>query len=84
MDRLRNCIQALRAFARQANDLDAELLAERQINDFLREEDGTVLASLQRISEAIDAEANKDVFGEDWTLMRAYVQWCRERLAIKG
>ncbi|MGB6750436.1 MAG: hypothetical protein WBE51_20695 [Xanthobacteraceae bacterium] len=83
MDRLRNCIQALRAFARQANDLDAQL-AERQINDFLREEDGTVLASLQRISEAIDAEANKDVFGEDWSLMRAYVQWCRERLAIKG
>lgn len=83
MDRLRNCIQALRTFARQANDLDAQL-AERQINDFLREEDGTVLASLQRISEAIDAEANKDVFGEDWSLMRAYVQWCRERLAIKG
>ena len=66
MDRLRNCIQALRTFARQANDLDAQL-AERQINDFLREEDGTVLASLQRISEAIDAEANKDVFGEDWS-----------------
>jgi hypothetical protein len=84
MDRLRNCIQALRVFVRQANDLDAQVLAERQINDFLREEDGTVLASLQRISEAIDAEANKDVFGEDWSLMRAYVQWCRERLATKG
>jgi hypothetical protein len=65
MDRLWNCIQALRAFARQANDLDAQLLAERQINDFLREEDGTVSASLQRISEAIDAEANKDVLGEE-------------------
>lgn len=84
MDKLRSCIQALRVFARQASDLGAQLLAERQINDFLREEDGTVLASLQRISEAIDAEANKDVFGEDWSLMRAYVQWCRERLATKG
>jgi hypothetical protein len=83
MERLQNCIQALRVFARQANDPNAQVLAEKQINDFLREEVDALSASLERIGQAIDAEANKDVFGEDWVLMRTYVQWCRERLAIK-
>jgi hypothetical protein len=83
MDRLRNCVQALRVLARQANDPNARVLAERQINDFLREEDGTVLASLERIGEAIDAEANKNIPGEEWGLIWTYVEWCRERLAIK-
>jgi hypothetical protein len=41
-------------------------------------------ASLERISCAINTEANKNVIGEDWSQMRAYVQWCREGLAIKG
>ena len=84
MERLRNCIQALRVFARRTNDTNAQVLAERQINDFLREEVDALSASLERIGQAIDAEANKDVFGEDWSVMRTYVQWCRERLAIKG
>jgi lipase chaperone LimK len=83
MGKLKHCIQALHVLARQGNDPNAQVSAERQINDFLREEDGTVSASLERISEAIDAEADKNVPGEDWSLMRAYVQWCRERLAIK-
>jgi hypothetical protein len=84
MDKLRNCIQALRILARHPNEPDAQVLAERQINDFLREEDGSLSASIERVGEAIDAEANKNVLGEDWSLMRAYAQWCREKLAIDG
>jgi hypothetical protein len=82
MDKLKYCIQALHVLARRTNDPNAQVAAERQINDFLREEDGTVSASLDRIGEAIDAETNKNVPGEDWSLMLAYVQWCRGRLAI--
>jgi len=37
----------------------------------------------RRIGKAIDAEANKSVLGEDWSLMQDYVQWCREKLAIE-
>lgn len=84
MDKLGNCIQALHALARQANDPEAQVLAEKQINDFLREEVDALSTSLERIGQAIDAEANKNVFGEDWSVMQAYVHWCRERLAIKG
>jgi hypothetical protein len=83
MDKLKHCIQALHVLARQANDPNAQVAAERQINNFLREEDGTVSASLERIGEAIDAETDENVPGENWSLIRAYVQWCRERLAIK-
>lgn len=84
MDELQKCIGALRISARQTNDPDANVLAERQINDFLREEVGTVSASLKRIGEAIDAEADKNVPGEEWGLIRAYIEWCRERLATKN
>jgi hypothetical protein len=83
MDNLRNCVQALHVLAGQANDPNAQVLAGRQINAFLREEVGPLAASLQAIGKAIDAETSKNVLGEDWSLMRAYIQWCRERLAIK-
>jgi hypothetical protein len=84
MDRLQNCIQALHVLAEQANDSNAQVLAEREINEFLRAGEERLSASLELVSKAIDAEANKDILGEDWSLMRAYVQWCRERLASKG
>lgn len=62
-------------------DSNRQVLIEKLINDFLRDDvSSTLLASLERIGEAIDAEANKNVFGEDWTIMQNYVQWCHERL----
>ncbi len=82
MDKLRNCVQALRVLARHPNEPNAQVLAERQINDFLREEVGSLSASLERVGNAIDMEANRNVLGEDWSLMQAYVDWCREKLTI--
>ena len=73
-------IGALRALARQSNDPNSQVLAERQINEFIRGEVGAVTASLERIVNAIDAEASKNIPGEDWSVMRAYVQWFGEKL----
>ena len=80
MDKLQTCVGSLRVLTRQ-EDPDRQVLVEKLINEFLREDVGsTVLASVERLGEAIDAEANKNVIGEDWTLMQDYVQWCHERL----
>jgi hypothetical protein len=80
MDKLQTCIGSLRVLTRQ-QDSNRQVLIEKLINDFLRDDvSSTLLASLERIGEAIDAEANKNVFGEDWTFMQNYVQWCHERL----
>jgi hypothetical protein len=82
MDKLQTCIGSLRVLTRQ-EDPNREVLVEKLINEFLREDvDSTLLASLERIGNAIDAEANKNVLGEDWTLMRNYVEWCHERLRL--
>jgi hypothetical protein len=78
MDKLQTCVGSLRVLTRQ-EDPNRQALVEKLINEFMRE-DGTVLASVERLGEAIDAEANKNVIGEDWTLMQNYVRWCHERL----
>jgi hypothetical protein len=79
MDKLKTCIGSLRVLTRQ-KDPDRQVV-EKLINDFLREDvGGTLLASLERIGKEIDAEANKNLIGEDWTIMQNYVQWCHERL----
>jgi hypothetical protein len=80
MDKLQTCIGSLRVLTRQ-EEPNRQVLVEKLINEFLREDvDSTLLASLERIGKAIDAEANKNVIGEDWTIMQNYVQWCHERL----
>jgi len=56
-------------------------MVEKIINEFLREDVGsTLLASIERLAKAINAEANKNILGEDWILMQNYAQWCYERL----
>jgi len=80
MDKLKTCIGSLRVLTRQ-KDPNSQVLVERLVNEFLREEVGTLLVSLGRIGKAINAEADKSVMGEDWSLMQDYVQWCREKLA---
>jgi hypothetical protein len=80
MDKLQTCIGSLRVLTRQ-EDPNRQVLVEKPINEFLREDvDSTLLASLERIGKAIDAEANKNVLGGDWTLMQNYVQWCHKKL----
>jgi hypothetical protein len=81
MDKLQTCIGSLRVLTRQEEEPNRQELVEKLINEFLREDvDSTVLASVERIGKAIDAEANKNVIGEDWTIMQNYVQWCHDRL----
>ena len=80
MDKLQTCIGSLRALTRLEDPSRPEAV-EKVINEFLREDvGGTVLASVERLGEAIDTEATKNVLGEDWTIMQNYVRWCRERL----
>ena len=80
MDKLQTCIGSLRILTRQ-QDLHRQVEVEKLINDFLREDiSSTVLASVERIGDAIDAEANKNILGEDWTIMQSYVRWCHKTL----
>jgi hypothetical protein len=80
MDRLEKCIDVLRVLARQSDDPDAQLLAERRINEYLRREIDDLDTSLKQVSTAINAEADKRIEGENWGLMGDYVQSCREKL----
>jgi hypothetical protein len=80
MDKLKRCIGSLRALTMQ-NDPNRQVMVEKIINEFLREDVGsTLLASIERLAKAINAEANKNILGEDWIFMQNYVQWCYERL----
>ena len=80
MDKLKNCVDALRVLARQSHDPNAQLLAERRINEYLQREIDDLRTSLRQIGRAINMEADKRVEDEDWRLMGEYVQSCRERL----
>ena len=69
MDKLENCIAALRVLARQSNDPNVQLLAERRINEYLQREIDDLRTSLRQIGRAINAEADKRVEDENWRLM---------------
>jgi len=58
MDKLKTCIGSLRVLTRR-KDPNTQVSVERLINEFLREEVGTLSASLERIGKAIDAEVIK-------------------------
>jgi len=79
MDRLKVCMDVLRRLAKQADDLNFVVLAEREINDYLKPEIEALKAAIERVGKAIDEEAAKGQ-GEDWSLMVGYVQSCREKL----
>jgi hypothetical protein len=49
------------------------VLAEREINDYLKPEIDALKAAIERVGKAIDEEAAKGQ-GEDWSLMVGYVQ----------
>jgi hypothetical protein len=52
----------------------------REINEYLRREVDDLRNSLRQISRAINAEADKRVEGENWSLIGDYVKSCRETL----
>jgi hypothetical protein len=72
-------MEILRRLARETEDPNCVVLAEREINDYLRNEIDVLRAALERVGKAIDEEAAKGQ-GEDWSLMVGYVQSCREKL----
>ena len=80
-DTLKICIDALRALAMQSHDPDSQVLAEKVINNYLREEADALSVSLERIGKSIDAEADEKDLREDWSPMQDYVRWCLEMLA---
>jgi hypothetical protein len=57
MDRLKTWMDALRLLARQPESPNRVPLAEQNINGYLRAEGATWQASLDRLSDAIDKEA---------------------------
>ena len=77
MDRLNVSMDVLRRLAKEADDPNCVVLAERAINDYLKSEIDALKAAIERIGKAIDEEAAKGQ-GEDWSLMVGYVQSCRE------
>jgi len=79
MDRLKVSIDVLRRLAKEANDPDCVVLAEREINDYLKPEIHALKAAIERAGKAIDEEAARGQ-GEDWSLMVGYVQSYREKL----
>ena len=79
MDRLRLCLETLRRLAKETEDPNCVVLAEREINDYLQNEIDALRAALERLGKAIDEEARKGQ-GEDWSLMVGYVQSCLEKL----
>jgi len=79
MDRLKASMDVLRRLAKETDDPNCVVLAEREINDYLKTEIDALKAAIERIGKAIDEEAAKGQ-GEDWSLMVGYVQSCREKL----
>lgn len=57
MVRLKTCMDALRLLAKQPESPNRVHLAERNINEYLQAEAATWRASLDRLSDAIDKEA---------------------------
>jgi hypothetical protein len=78
MDRLKS-MDALRRLAKEADDPNSVVLAERTINDYLKPEIDALKAAIERIGNAIDEQAAKGQ-GEDGSLIVGYVQSCREKL----
>jgi hypothetical protein len=79
MDRLGLCLETLRRLAKETEDPNCVVLAEREIHDYLQNEIDALRAALERLGKAIDEEARKGQ-GEDWSLMVGYVQSCLEKL----
>jgi hypothetical protein len=59
MDRLKVSMDVLRRLAKEANDPNCVVLAEREINDYLKPEIDALKAAIERVGNAIDEQAAK-------------------------
>jgi|SRR5271170_1635729 len=57
------------AFWRGNQNANAQLLAERRINEYVRRDVDNLRNSLVQISKAINTAADKRIGGENWNLM---------------
>jgi hypothetical protein len=74
MDRLKICMDALRAVAQQSADSNWYPLAEREIGEYLK----SPMVSLQELSSAIDREAETSQhYVSFWTTMQEFVSTLR-------
>ena len=78
MDQLRLCMNVLRLVARQHDHTSRQLLIQRQIIGYLRREAADPRASLERLANAINEEAEQ---GGDWNLIQNYVQACLDKVS---
>ena len=75
MDRLKMCMDALRALARPPESAACVPLAERRIKEYLQAEAATLRTSLDRLSDEIDKEA-EPFRGTNhfWIVMQEFVR----------
>jgi hypothetical protein len=59
MDRLKVCMDVLGRLATEADDPNCVVLAEPEINDYLKIEVDALKAAIERVGKAIDEEAAK-------------------------
>jgi hypothetical protein len=78
MDRLPTCIDELCVLAK-SSDADPFVVVEMRGNEFVRAEGGG-RAPLGRLLQAIEAQEDTNLQGEDWTIAKEYVHSLRERL----
>jgi hypothetical protein len=73
MDRLQSCIEALRVLS-QTHDPKRAVLVERNIDEYLKTETGSLRLSLQRLRDAINWQKAAKRQGEDWSIAKDYVR----------
>lgn len=78
MDRLPTCIDELCVLAK-SSDADPFVVVEMRGNEFVKAEGGG-RAPLGRLLQAIEAQEDTNLQGEDWTIAKEYVHSLLERL----
>jgi hypothetical protein len=74
MDRVQNCMDALRVLARQPDLPDRLRVAEIRINEYLGPDVAALRPLLERLAEAIWVEAQEHPSeGTFWSVVRVYV-----------
>ena len=68
MDRLKVSMDVLRRLAKEANDPNCVVLAEREINDYLKPEIDALKAAIERVGKAIDERPQRvrEKIGASW------------------
>ena len=80
-DRLRACIEELRAFSMRSHNADLLIVIERRIDEFALGEVPGERTALERLAQVIEMLEARKRQGEDWTIAKDYVRSLLQRLA---